>query len=108
MMLDQSRLRSTEPSSYLLALLLIFAATLTSVILLWLIGPRTISWPFVVALVLIGSRYGRKPAVLASFAAFLAYNFFLVNPRFRLSLAPADFVEMGNYLDAAFIDGTMD
>src|SRR3569623_16324 len=107
MMLDQSRLRSTEPSSYLLALLLIFAATLTSVILLWLIGPRTISWPFVVALVLIGSRYGRKPAVLASIAAFLAYNFFLVNPRFSFSLAPADFVALGTFLVAALIVGTM-
>lgn len=103
----QAGLQSTGPNAYLLALLLVLAATLTSATSLWLVGPRGISWPFVVALVLIGNWFGRKPAVIASVVAFLAYNFFLVRPRFSFSLAPADFIALGTFFVAALIVGTM-
>jgi two-component system, OmpR family, sensor histidine kinase KdpD len=103
----QAGSQSAGPNAYLLALLLVLAATLISATSLWLIGPRGISWPFVVALVLIGNWFGRKPAVMASVAAFLAYNFFLVRPRFSFSLAPADFIALGTFFIAALIVGTM-
>jgi two-component system sensor histidine kinase KdpD len=104
---SQALLPPAWPSAYLLALLLVFAATLTSATSLWLIGPRGVSWPFVIALVLIGSWFGRKPAMMAAVAAFLAYNFFLVRPRFSFSIAPADFVALGTFFVAALIVGTM-
>jgi two-component system, OmpR family, sensor histidine kinase KdpD len=95
------------PNSYLLALLLIFGATLTSATSLWLIGPRGVSWPIIVALVLIGSWFGLRPALIAAVAAFLAYNFFLVRPRFSFSIAPADVIALGTFFVTALIVGTM-
>ncbi len=103
----QALLQPAWPNDYLLALLLVFAATLTSATSLWLIGPRNVSLPFVVTLVLIGSWFGLRPAIMAAVAAFLAYNFFLVRPRFSFSVAPADFIALGSFFVAALIVGTM-
>lgn len=103
----QTFLVSAWPNSYLLALLLICGATLISTTSLWLIGPRAVSWPFVIALVLTGSWFGLRPALIAAVAAFLAYNFFLVSPRFSFSIAPADFTVMAMFFAAALIVGTM-
>ena len=80
----QTLLQPAWPSAYLLALLLVLAATLTSAASLWLIGPRAVPWPFVIALVLIGSRFGRRPAMMAAVAAYLAYNFLSGQASFRL------------------------
>ena len=95
------------PSAHFLALLLIFGATLVSVASSWLIGPRNLSLPFIVALVLAGSWLGLRPALTATVAAFLSYNFFLVSPRFSLSLAPADIVALASFLAAALLVGAM-
>jgi len=95
------------PNAYFLALLLVSGATLISATSLWLIGPRGVSWPFVIALVLIGSWCGLRPALIAAVTAFLAYNFFLVRPRFSFSIAPADVFAMGTFFVAALIVGTM-
>ena len=103
----QSFPESSWPNAYLLALLLIFGATLTSATSLWLIGPRGVSWPIVVALVLVGSWFGLRPALVAAVAAFLAYNFFLVRPRFSFSIAPADVIALGTFFVTALIVGTM-
>jgi two-component system sensor histidine kinase KdpD len=63
--------------------------------------------PFIVAVVLIGGWFGLRPALMASVAAFLAYNFFLVRPRFSFSLAPADFIALASFFIAAVMVGTM-
>ena len=103
----QTLLQSAWPNAYLLALLLVFGATLISTTSLWLIGPRGVSWPFLIALVLTGSWFGLRPALIAAVAAFLAYNFFLVRPRFSFSIAPADLFALATFFVAALIVGTM-
>jgi two-component system sensor histidine kinase KdpD len=96
-----------RPSAYLLALLLIFGATLVSAASSWLAGPRSTSLPFIVALVVAGIWSGLRPALTAAVAAFFSYNFFIVLPRFSLSLAPADIVVLASFLAAALFVGAM-
>ncbi|MGH6681969.1 MAG: DUF4118 domain-containing protein, partial [Bradyrhizobium sp.] len=103
----QAFLESAWPNGYLLALLLVLGATLTSVFSLWLIGPRGVDWPFVIALVLAGSWFGLRPALTAAVAAYFAYNFFVVSPHFSFSIGPADFTVMAMFFVAALTVGTM-
>lgn len=96
-----------RPGAYLLALLLILGATLASAASSWLMGPRNLSLPFIMALVLAGGWFGSRPAIVASLAAFLSYNFFLVTPRFNLSLAPADILALASFSAAAVLVGAL-
>ena len=103
----------TEPSfrgragGYFVALLVVSAATLVSMISLSLAGPRSTSLPFMVALVVIGIWSGIRPALTAAVAAFLSYNFFVVDPRFSFSFEPADVIVLGSFLLAALLVGAM-
>lgn len=96
-----------RPGGYLLALLLVSAATLISVASLSLAGSRSTSLPFMVALVVIGIWSGLRPAVMAAIAAFFAYNFFVVFPRFSFSFERADVVVLASFLLAALFVGAM-
>lgn len=104
---NQAFLESAWPNGYLLALLLVFGATLISAFSLWLIGPRGVDWPFVIAVVLAGSWFGLRPALTAAVAAYFAYNFFVVPPRFSFTIGPADFTVMAMFFVAALTVGTM-
>jgi K+-sensing histidine kinase KdpD len=96
-----------RPSGYVLGLLLVVAATLVSIASLTLAGPRSTSLPFMVAVVVVGIWSGMRPAVTAAVAAFLSYNFFLVDPRFTFSFEPADVVVLASFLLAALLVGAM-
>jgi two-component system sensor histidine kinase KdpD len=96
-----------RPGAYLLALLLIFGATLVSAASSWLAGPRSTSLPFMVALVVAGIWSGLRPALTAAVAAFLSYNFFIVLPRFSFSFAPADLVVLASFLAEALFVGAI-
>ncbi len=92
---------------HLFAFLLIVAATLVGEVWLPFLGPRNLSLPFIAALMLAGGLYGLRPALTAAVAAFLAYNFFIVSPRFSLHIAPADLLALVTFLAAAVFVGGM-
>jgi K+-sensing histidine kinase KdpD len=96
-----------RPGGYLIALLLIFSATLVSAASSSLAGPRSTSLPFIVALVVVGIWSGMRPALMAAVAAFFSYNFFIVLPRFSFSFEPADAVVLASFLLAALLVGAM-
>jgi K+-sensing histidine kinase KdpD len=96
-----------RPGGYLLALLLVSAATLISAASSEVAGPRSTSLPFMVALVVVGIWSGIRPALAAAIVAFLSYNFFIVLPRFSLSLDRADVVVLSSFLVAALLVGAM-
>lgn len=96
-----------QPGGYGLALLLVLAATLVSIASLTLAGPRSTSLPFMVALVIVGIWSGMRPAVAAAIAAFLSYNFFVVEPRLEFTFARADVVVLASFLLAALLVGAL-
>ena len=96
-----------RPGGYVLALLLVFAATLVSLASLSLAGPRSTSLPFMVALVVTGIWCGMRPALAAAIAAFLCYNFFLVDPRFAFSFELADVIVLASFFLAALLVGAL-
>lgn len=63
-----------------------------------------ISVVYLIAVLLTGSRFGLKPAILASIAGFVAFNFFFTEPRFTLSIAdPHNIFTVFLFLVAAVI-----
>ncbi|HXP96247.1 MAG TPA: sensor histidine kinase KdpD [Telmatospirillum sp.] len=76
-----------EYLSYLIAAVGVAAATgLGFVIDLWLPLPN-ISVTFLVAVMLIAMKLGRGPAIFASVASFLSFNFFFTEPRFSFAIS---------------------
>jgi two-component system sensor histidine kinase KdpD len=59
------------------------------VIDLWL-PPANISVAFLVAILLIASKIGRGPAIFASVASFLSFNFFFTKPRLAFKLTDTE------------------
>jgi two-component system sensor histidine kinase KdpD len=69
----------------------------------WLPLPN-ISVGFLIAVLLVAMKFGRGPAIFASIAGFLAYDFFFTEPRFSFSVKePGHFLTIVFYLAAAFI-----
>ena len=82
----------TDWLSYLLATLGVAAATgIGFVINIWLSLPN-ISVGFLIAVMFIAMKLGRGPAIFASVASFLAFNFFFAEPRFTLALDDPQFI----------------
>jgi two-component system sensor histidine kinase KdpD len=78
--------------SYLLATLGVAAATgIGFVINIWLSLPN-ISVGFLIAVMLIALKLGRGPAIFASVASFLSFNFVFAEPRFSLALDDPQFI----------------
>lgn len=74
-------------TSYLIAGIGVAVATgLGFAIDIWLPVPN-ISVAFLVAVMLIAMRLGRGPAVFASIASFLSFNFFFTEPRFSFAIS---------------------
>jgi two-component system sensor histidine kinase KdpD len=72
---------------FLLAAIGVAAATgLGFLIDIWLPLPN-ISVSFLVAVMLIALKLGRGPAIFASFASFLSFNFFFTEPRFTFAIS---------------------
>ncbi len=96
-----------RPGGYVIALVLVFAATVVGYASLLLAGPRSTSLPFIVALVVAGIWSGMRPALVAAIAAFLSYNFFVVEPPFEFTFELADIVVLVSFLLAALLVGAM-
>ncbi len=92
---------------YLLAWLLVAAATIVSALWTRFLEPRNLSLTYIAALMLAGTWFGVRPALFAAVAAFLSYNFFLVKPEFDFAFAPADVLALTTFLATALLVGGM-
>jgi len=78
--------------AYILATLGVAAATgIGFVINIWLSLPN-ISVGFLIAVMLIAMKLGRGPAIFASVASFLSFNFCFAEPRFSFALDDPQFI----------------
>lgn len=78
--------------------------------LIWLVSAdrriANVSILYLPAVLLAAARAGRGPAILASFAAFIAYDVLFVEPRFHIAVAdPQEWVALLLLLIAAIITG---
>ena len=76
---------------------------------LWMqhLGPRNLALLFIASLMLAGYWFGVSPALSAAVIAFLAYNFFLVRPRFSFTFTPSDLLALATFLSTALLVGGM-
>ncbi|HET9645614.1 MAG TPA: DUF4118 domain-containing protein, partial [Burkholderiaceae bacterium] len=77
---------------YLWSVLLCAGVTLLTAPLHSVLDLANIVMVFLLAVVFIGVRYGRGPAVLAAFVAVAAFDFFYVPPRFTFSVNDAQYL----------------
>ncbi|HUA80176.1 MAG TPA: ATP-binding protein [Dyella sp.] len=86
-----------------------FFATLvpTVVGLIWVetLDARNLSLLFLIAILYVGVRHGMWPAIFAALLAFFSYNFFIVSPRFALTIAPGDILAFTTFLIGALLVG---
>ncbi len=68
---------------------------------------RNLSLVFFGAILVTGAWLGARPALLAAVLAFLAYNFFLIEPRFSLRFAAADVLAFVSFLVGALLVGAL-
>jgi K+-sensing histidine kinase KdpD len=99
--------RANRWERHLFACALVVVAAVLSALWMRFLGPRNLALPFIAALMLAGSWFGVRAALTAAIVAFLAYNFFLVTPRFSFTFAPADVLALGTFLAAALLVGGM-
>ena len=93
---------------YLLSLLMVGAATVVAVLVDQVVRIPNLSLIFVLPVVIAAVSFGWKPAMSAAVAAVLAVNFFLVAPRYTLSVAdPANVWGLGLLLLTAAIASTV-
>jgi two-component system sensor histidine kinase KdpD len=97
--------RKTSWVSYGLAIAAIAVATVVGAYWVTMPDPRNLSLLFFAAVLGVGLWLGLRPALCAALLAFFSYNFFLIEPRFRLHFAPADFLAFVSFLIGALIVG---
>lgn len=68
------------------------ATTLLATPLLEVLAPANILMLFLLSVVLVAVRYGRGPAVLASFLTVGAFDFFFVPPRFSFAVSDVEYL----------------
>lgn len=90
---------------YAVACCIVAAATCAGYLWSLLPDARNLSLVFFGAILLSGAWLGTQPALLAAILAFLSYNFFLIEPRFTLHFAPADFLAFAAFLIGALLVG---
>jgi two-component system sensor histidine kinase KdpD len=90
---------------FVAALVLMAATTLVAFAWQAFLGPRNLALLFIIATAVAGAWLGVLPALAAAFAAFLLYNFFLVEPRFALAFAAADVLALLSFLGSALAVG---
>jgi K+-sensing histidine kinase KdpD len=76
--------------AYGMVVLAVTAATLCALVLARWIDPASLVLMYVLAVIVSGLRYGSRPALLASTLGFLAFNFFLTEPRYTFSVVRQD------------------
>jgi two-component system, OmpR family, sensor histidine kinase KdpD len=67
-----------------------------------------VSMLYLVAVIGVAVYFGQGPAILASVAAFLAFDFFFIDPRHRFTVSdPAEWVALLLFLTTAIITGQL-
>ena len=79
-------------AGYLKSLLLVLATTLVCQPAHRFLGPTNLVMIYLLAVVLAATRLGRRPAVLTAFLSVLAFDFFLVPPRFSLAVSDSEYL----------------
>ena len=102
------RLRASSAQGYVVAL------GLTGIVTgaIWVIGQVTdvanISMLYLLAVMASAIFFGNGPAILASVAAFLAFDFFFIDPRHHLTVSePEEWVALGLLLVTGVITGQL-
>jgi len=91
-------------SRYGVALIGVAAMTVLIGLLLSIAPVANVSMLYLVVVLAVATRLGRGPAVAASLAAFLAYDWFFVDPVHHLTVAdPAEWLSLGALLITAII-----
>lgn len=90
---------------YALAVLLMAGATFGGFLWTSLPDSRNLALLFFGAILIVGVWQGLRPALFSAVLAFFSYNFFLIEPRFRLHFAPADALAFIAFLVGALLVG---
>jgi K+-sensing histidine kinase KdpD len=75
---------------YGIAVLLVLGVTLCAMVLMRWIDAASLMLMYVLVVIVSGLRYGSRQALLASVLSFLAFNFFLTEPRYTFSVLRQD------------------
>ncbi|MGN6159139.1 MAG: DUF4118 domain-containing protein [Devosia sp.] len=96
------------------ALLAGVAGALLATLVAWpidalnLVSPTSLVIIYMVAVLLVGARYGLWPAVVTSMLCFLAHNWFYTSPRYSFTIQrPEDVVGLVLFLMGALVTGTL-
>ena len=98
-------LGAPKTRGFLAALGLMVGATLLAFLWQTFLGSRNLALLFIIATAVSGAWLGVLPALTAALAAFLLYNFLLVDPRFALGFAAADALALLSFLGSALAVG---
>ncbi|MGE0740378.1 MAG: ATP-binding protein [Hyphomonadaceae bacterium] len=93
--------------SYVLAAGIVALATCAGHAWSLLPDARNLSLVFFGAILIAGAWLGARPALFAAVLAFLAYNFFLIEPRLSLRFAAADVLAFVTFLVGALLVGAL-
>ena len=101
-------LRAHRTSGYVVALGLTAIVTGTIAAIERIADVANISMLYLLAVMASAIFFGNGPAILASIAAFLAHNFFFIDPRHQLSVSePEEWVALGLLLVTGVITGQL-
>src|SRR6185369_16563120 len=105
-MLIQDRFR--YPISYTVPVAAIAMATLVLIQLRSEINPTTVALAFLILILASATFLGRNPALLASLAAMLCFNFFFLPPIYTWTIAdPENLIAWGAFTLTAVIAGEL-
>ncbi len=83
---------SQQAGAYFAALMLVVVTSVLGTVVDALLPVPDLEMLYLLAVMLAALRYGRAPAVFAALVSVLAYDFFLVAPRFTLAVADVRYV----------------
>jgi K+-sensing histidine kinase KdpD len=99
---------SKQPLGYLVAVVVIAAATAILKVFGGHINPTTVALAFLLIVVLVATAWGPRPAVLASLLGVICFNFFFLPPVHTLSVSePENWIALGAFLVTAFTVGQL-
>ncbi len=98
----------SDTKGHLIGLAAVIVATALSFALDHWVPDVALSMVYLVAILLVASKIGARPAIAASILSFLTYDFFFTAPRLSLSMSnPGQFLELATFLVAALLVSSM-
>jgi two-component system sensor histidine kinase KdpD len=88
-----------------MALGIVVASTGVAEMFYRLLGTTRLSMIFLAGVLIVAVRLGSGPAYFASIAAFFVYNFYLVEPRFTVTIEAEDVLLLTVFLSVAMLTG---